>query len=287
MLKKLFYKIASHHKIILFSRIADSDRFLQNRDKIKSVIFWTTHKCASTFISSYLKSISSVTNLKHYDYAGHIWELGNEIKLDKPFLIESDCDFLYRRFGELYGPMRTPFEFDTRKYLNNIFFLRDPRDLIISKYYSIAYSHPIPSNKNTRRDFLKKRDEAKELGINDFSLKQIDEWIIPYYTKYKFMKENSNLSSVFKYEDLKKNPKKIFLELTSQMKIDVSEKLVLNLVEKFEKPFTNKIKNNNNNYYLHTRSGENRQFEHEFNKDFLSKINKKLEDIINYWNFKI
>ena len=66
------------------------------------------------------------------------------------------------------------------------------------------------------------------------------------------MKENSNLSSVFKYEDLKKDPKK-FLELTSQMKIDVSEKLVLNLVEKFEKPFTNKIKNNNNNYYLHTR----------------------------------
>ena len=113
-----------------------------------------------------------MTNLKHYDYAGHIWELGNEIKLDKPFLIESDYDFLYRRFGELYGPMRTPFEFDTRKYLNNIFFKRS-QGFNNKQILLIAYSHPIPSNKNTRRDFLKKRDEAKELGINDFSLNKL------------------------------------------------------------------------------------------------------------------
>ncbi len=285
---KLFYRIVKRDKIILFSRIIDSDHFLQNQNKnLPSVMFWTTHKCASTFISKFLKIISEETNFNYFDYAGQIWELGNEIKVNNPFSIETDCDFLYRKHGEIYGPMRTPFEFYLRKDLNNIFFLRDPRDLIISKYYSIAYSHPIPSNDKVKEEFLKKREHAKSININDFFIEQIDNWILPHYMKYKDMRENSKYSSFHKYEDLKDKPKKIFLEITNNMNVKISEKSLDKLILEFEKPFKQKQEKKQDRKYLHERSGKSRQFEYELNKKVLDVGNKKLKNVLEFWNFKV
>ena len=282
----LIFKIIKNNKFRVLRRIADSSHYLENKPKITSVIFWTTHKCASTYISKFLNLISKESNLNHFDYAGQIWELGNEIKLKYPFNIEQNCDFLYRKKGEIYGPMRMPFEFDTRSQLNNIFFLRDPRDLIISNFYSIAYSHPIPSNKFLKKNFLRKRRLAKKIGINNFFLKQIDDWIIPCYTNYKIMRENSKISSFYKYEDLKKNPKKVFSKISKKMNNNISQKFINKLSYNFEKPFKKKI-TNKKNFFLHTRSGANRQFEKELKKNVLLKGNKKLTKILKYWNFKI
>ena len=284
---KIIFRIIKKNNLGTLIRIADSYNYLKNNRKINSVIFWTTHKCASTYVSKFLELVAKEADLKHFDYAGNIWELGNEINLKDPFQIEQNCDFLYRSQGEIYGPMRTPFDFNLRRELNNIFFLRDPRDLIISKYYSISYSHPVPSHNYGKNKFLDQREQAKKKDINIFFLEEIDNWIIPYYTKYKIMRENSKLSSFYKYEDLKNNPKKIFLELTKNMNIDISEKLIENLVESFERPFQKKIEDNSKNIFLHTRSGKSRQFENEINDSVLNKANKKLEDIINFWNFKM
>lgn len=281
----IIFRIIKNDKFKVLRRIADSSDYLENRKEINSIIFWTTHKCASTYISKFLELISKESKQKHFDYAGNIWELGNEIKIKDPFDIETNCDFLYREYGEIYGPMRTPFDFSLRDKLNNIFFLRDPRDLIVSKYYSIAYSHPEPSNIIVKKEFLKKRYEARKLGINNFFLKQIDDWIIPHYTKYKCMRENSRFSSFHKYEDLKDNPKKVFFKITKDMNIDISEKMIDELVKSFEKPFKDKKNNKLNDIYSHTRSGENRQFENELSRDILIRGNNKLKDIINYWKF--
>ena len=282
----IIFKIIKNKKFAALRRIADSSDYLENKRKEKSVIFWTTHKCASTYISKFLDLVSKECELRHFDYAGHIWELGNEIKIENPFDIETNNDFLYREYGEIYGPMRTPFDFNLRDQLNNIFFLRDPRDLIISLFYSIAYSHPVPSNEKLKKKFLKKRNLAKKIGLNSFFLKQIDEWVIPHYTKYKFMRENSKFSSFYKYEDLKKDPKKIFLSISKKMKIKITDKLIDHLVDSFEKPFrknSKKIKDK----LSHTRSGESRQFEREIKKNVLIKANKKISKIIKYWDYKV
>ena len=283
----IIFKIIKNKKFAALRRIADSSDYLENKRKTKSVVFWTTHKCASTYISKFLDLVSKESELRHFDYAGHIWELGNEIKIENPFDIETNNDFLYREYGEIYGPMRTPFDFNLRDQLNNIFFLRDPRDLIISLFYSIAYSHPVPSNEKLKKKFLKKRNFARKIGLNSFFLKQIDEWVIPYYTKYKFMRENSKLASFYKYEDLKKDPKKIFLSISKKMKIRITDKLIDHLVDSFEKPFRKNSKKKIKDKFSHTRSGESRQFEREIKKNVLIKANKKISKIIKYWDYKV
>lgn len=56
-----------------------------------------------------------------------------------------------------------------------VFMFRDPRDALVSQYFSDAYSHDIPSEKESvgpgREIFLKKREAARQADIDDYVLR--------------------------------------------------------------------------------------------------------------------
>ena len=158
----IIFKIIKNKKFAALRRIADSSDYLENKRKEKSVIFWTTHKCASTYISKFLDLVSKECELRHFDYAGHIWELGNEIKIENPFDIETNNDFLYREYGEIYGPMRTPFDFNLRDQLNNIFFFkRSKRFNYKSFLLNCIFSSSSIQRKIKKKIFKKKKFSKK------------------------------------------------------------------------------------------------------------------------------
>jgi len=52
-----------------------------------------------------------------------------------------------------------------------LFMFRDPRDALVSQYFSDAFSHSLPAGDTKGRElFLKKRDEAKATDINEWVL---------------------------------------------------------------------------------------------------------------------
>jgi hypothetical protein len=61
------------------------------------------------------------------------------------------------------------------KMARKVFMFRDPRDALVSQYFSDAYSHSIPSEVESvgegREIFLKKRAEAQSTEIDEFVLK--------------------------------------------------------------------------------------------------------------------
>lgn len=56
-----------------------------------------------------------------------------------------------------------------------IYMFRDPRDALVSQYFSDAYSHDIPTEKESvgpgREIFLKKREAARQTDIEDYVMK--------------------------------------------------------------------------------------------------------------------
>ncbi len=155
--------------------------------------------------------------------------------------------------------------------------------ILYQKIYGMKVVYPLNMISYIKKDA--ENELKNRFGWQPF-LKQIDEWIIPHYSTYKKIRENSEISSFFKYEDLKEHPKKTFLELTKNMKISIQENLVDELISKLEKPFKKKISKNQDINYSHTRSGKSRQFEYEIEKKTLKLGNDKLKDLLNYWNFK-
>lgn len=52
--------------------------------------------------------------------------------------MEANADLLFRRWGEIYGPLRAPLDLPETSAYRQVFFLRDPRNVAVSAYHTSA-----------------------------------------------------------------------------------------------------------------------------------------------------
>ena len=109
---------------------------IYKQDSLDSIIFFTSHKCASVFVPRILRALdaSSHSRLKAIDYASEIWSLSDRFAPTgeyEPFL-EFNSESLYSSKSFIYGPQRKPFSFEHRKIQK--YFSWDPRDVVVSAF---------------------------------------------------------------------------------------------------------------------------------------------------------
>src|SRR5436190_5296319 len=137
---------------------------------MRSVYFYTFHKCASSLFADYV--LQHVHGLTHVDYSG------------RRFLEGSAGEVCFEPQGYVYGPIRVlatlrearwesavcvpEFVRDKRA----IFMVRDPRDLLVSQYYSTAFSHAISPVPEIRDRQLEARRRALRASVDAFALKR-------------------------------------------------------------------------------------------------------------------
>ncbi len=182
--------------------------------------------------------------------------------------------------------MRTPFKVKDQENYINIFFLRDPRDLLVSDFYSKSISHEIPSNKFLKRKFLKQRKNSLEIGIDQFCLEN-SERLITLYKIYQEMKISCPDSYFLPYEYFFDNQSSFLKELCDLIKIPVEQEFINFLTKKAISPFRKRNIYSRQKTINHCRSGKNRQFENELKKETLEKINNKLCEVLTFWKFNI
>ncbi len=98
---------------------------------------FTLHRCASMLVWRIMEYIANVVGVQLHSPNG----AGSEYIMDEVRLREKG-DIVPRHFG-LLGPFRGYFEFDADTFSRCVLVLRDPRDLLVSMYYSWTHSHPI------------------------------------------------------------------------------------------------------------------------------------------------
>jgi hypothetical protein len=254
-------------------------------DNKRSTLIWTTHKCASTFVSRFLAAVDGVDGYRHFDYAGSIYRLGNKLNLENPYLIERrGGNLLFRPYGEIYGPLRSPIEIPNRENFVNIFFLRDPRDVLVSAYYSFAYSHSIPKHDQSRSRLLEMRERVLSSTIDDYCLREADNWIIPYYRQYEEYRESSPDSYFFSYDEYRMDPETFIENIFKKSGFYSFEKKLVRVLAARAKPVQNDPEKRK---HLHKRSGFSGQFETTLSTKTVNLLNEKLSLILRYWGFKV
>ena len=164
--------------------------------------------------------------------------------------------------------------------------MRDPRDLLVSSFYSRSASHEIPKNDFWKQKFLQDRKKSIALGIDKYCLEYADSWIIPDYKNYQEMMDKKSENYYFlSYDYFINSPSEFIRSLSEIMNIEISENLVRKLTNKALDPFKNKIFKRSK--LTHYRSGKSRQFEKELKEKTLIQLNDKLRKILEYWNFTI
>jgi hypothetical protein len=89
-------------------------------------------------------------------------------------------------------------QFDLSQY-RKIVVVRDPRDILISYFFSMKYSHSVPPAGETRANVLRQREAATSLSADEYVLSQGVNFIHNNFRN--FIGLEGPMTKVFRYED--------------------------------------------------------------------------------------
>lgn len=266
------YKLQTVKTILLF--YFNVIRSLRFRSSGKSVLVFSVHKAASTFFSREVLPYIHPGNLRNY--AGLFFQ-GVERKIN------------FRSRGYVYGPIRTTVDvgeviyskyllpaYDLRDNSNfrKIIIVRDPRDVLISGYYSFGFSHRLSSSSRMRAKQMNNRDKIIKSSIDEYCLENIESTLHGYNL---LMDICSSGADLIRYEDM----------ISDFAKVEV-------VLKKYNFPENRlrKIKNDARpsesvDVTKHKRSGKSAQYKQELAPATIIHLNERFEKILSYFDYEI
>ena len=256
------------------------------KSRPKSVLFFTQHKSASTFVTQILMSFSKLEKpLKHVNYGNILSDVGCLLDFEQRFPVENDWYYqydrtLFKRTGCVYGPFRQPFFASDFDFFKKIIFLRDPRDALISRFYSFGFSHGVPKGTETKKFFLDERDKIHAEGIDNYCIRMAAEWSKPLLSGYKKMVDRSiEKPLVITYEDYVDCPLDIIAAVFHYCGAEHYNDLAASLAEKAN-PISASVDINS-----HKRSGRKSQYLTELRPESIHEIENILMDEMTFFGW--
>lgn len=257
------------------------------RSRKKSVLFFTQHKAASTFVTNILEQLSRLPDpLRHVNYSSLLGDLGAYVSFGKRFPNEHDwyCQYaptLFKRTGCVYGPFRYPFFIRDCSLFKKIIFLRDPRDALISRYYSFGFSHGIPKDSQTQKWFLNERERIQAESIDAYCLRMATEWSAPMLDGYmKMIRQSVENPLVIIYEDYVKDPGQTIRQIFDYCGVEAPEKAISELIRQ-AKPVSESV-----TVTSHKRSGRSGQYLQELRPETIVGIEMQLKNELEFFGWK-
>lgn len=157
-------------------------------------------KSGSSIFNSIAAALAEPNGYKFIDVAGRLFERGVAVS---EWQDNAELSMIVRP-GNLYGGFRNApkglYSHPGFKNLRKALLVRDPRDALVSEYFSNAYSHSVPNAGSARDEMLKLRSSARSSDIQEYALSMAP-------ALRKTMREYIMLTrkmecKVFRYEDV-------------------------------------------------------------------------------------
>lgn len=162
-----------------------------------SILFFTTHKCASMLMTRILRHINRrVLGLTPLNLAAYCWDTASGESVHAHLSRHSQQYFRDR--GILYAPLRSYIDIAHLQQSRVLLMLRDPRDVVVSGYFSAKYSHRPPASAQRRKAFLAHREWLAQTSLEDYVL----EFAPPMVERYTAYRQNISRDALLTYEHM-------------------------------------------------------------------------------------
>jgi hypothetical protein len=242
-----------------------------------SVYFYTFHKCASSLFSGYV--LKNVDGLENVNYAREIYSG------DRP------VDISFEKRGKIYGPIRLSADKQSPVYHSlvartarrrfvwgkrAVFMIRDPRDVLVSQYYSFGFSHGLSKSKPIRERQLELRSEIQRMSLDEYAIKNAEE-VRSNFRRLRVLYRWSGRGVIIRYEDMINDWQRFSSGLTSNLAISAE---TLDEIYRRSRPLETE------NRHAHRRSGRTGTFQEKLETSTVLKLNRVLKPVLDYFGYQ-
>lgn len=176
-------------------------------------------KGGSTLMHAVVRDICERAGRAYIDAPAAFFAHGVE-----PGSVLLDLDWLRNRDGTVFGGFRWVHPWIDDEVLHKrdkIVLVRDPRDCLVSLYFSHAYSHAKPGEGLTAQ-FSGQRRKALEADLDSFVLSEVSGRVFQNFCRILALTRLPNLT-LFRYEDVVFDKRRWVGELTTALGADLDE----------------------------------------------------------------
>lgn len=236
-----------------------------------SRFFFTFHKCASTLFSTFV--LPRVSGFAHLDYQ-QIVDQG---------LANPGENLPFEPRGKVFGPIRIGVDgaqYDqvvvpaTRFCLEwqspTVVMVRDPRDLLLSMYYSFGFSHYLSPIPEVRQQQLADQEKIRQLGLDGYALKAIA-WVAREFERAREIRQANRNAILLRYEDMIQNWPQFAESLSSVLPLEAS---ILEETHRRSRP------REVEEIQAHQRSGQVGQWRERFQPQTIEELKRKFAAVL-------
>jgi Sulfotransferase domain len=243
----------------------------------KSVYLYTLHKCGSGLFSNYL--LKNINGLRQVDYEYQF------------FTGEAVDEITFEKRGFVYGPIRlstgpplTVYHRVTEpvsrtQFVRNkiaIFVIRDPRDILVSAYYSFGYTHGLSVVEEIREVQEKERTRIQSITIDDYVVATAPAWLHHFGILDRLVRA-CRRKTVLKYEDMIDNWEKFASGFTRY--VEVSPAALQGAYERC-RPMEKEDPT------AHRRSGKTGAYREKLQTSTIAALNQILAPVLTRFNYQ-
>lgn len=238
---------------------------------------------SSKFVFSFAKSGSTLLNDLLFTYCP---QMGVPVVsvFDQAFSqglttaeVRAESSEVFKNSGFVFSGFRHFPNFDLDVANNKcILLVRDPRDMVVSMYYSVTKSHVIPKGNESLR---KNREEALQKAIDDFVLGKMQSYVGQFRT-YKEKLQGKQVK-VYRYEDVIYDKATWLADVLEYLEIEKSPALLKNVVKKFD------VIPDSENETQHVRQVHPGNYKKKLSGPAIEKLTEKAKDFLTYYNYPL
>jgi hypothetical protein len=187
------------------------------------VYVFSLPKAGSVLLDNIMRGLSEQVGVTYVSLMGEFFKLGLAER-DVP----SATSNVFANNGYCFGGFRAfpkTFEIPNLATRKSIFLLRDPRDMLVSHYYSMRSSHPDPGKiLTTSRQSLPRRDKALVMSVDEYALDLAGYYVRQLSRYIDAFEEHPENLTVFRYEDVIFEKRTWVADICKAFNWDVSER---------------------------------------------------------------
>ncbi len=242
-----------------------------------SIIHFSVNKAATQYVRELLRRCvaeNGMTTVGLAEYAFHT----KFPYLDQLSVREMDLyQYLFKPAGYLYSVFGGMVEGipELERY-RVVLMIRDPRDVLVSEYYSYAFSHSEPSKLgNKYADFMKMRQKARNVTIDEYVLSECDRLYFNYERYITLLLDRYTHVFVTKYEEMTSDFGAWLKKILEYCELEVGDELFEILLNE-----AGRLKPKQEDVHHHVRKGMPGDYKEKLDRKTIDRLDTKFLPVL-------